>query len=98
MRIETGVPLSRMTTIGTGGPARAHVRPTSLPELEDALRYAAEEGLDVVVVGLGSNLLAADEGVDALVVRLEGERSVGEQLHWPKSRRAGPVRPAARPH
>jgi UDP-N-acetylmuramate dehydrogenase len=62
-----------MTTIGTGGPARAHVRPTSLPELEDALRYAAEEGLDVVVVGLGSNLLAADEGVDALVLRLEGE-------------------------
>jgi UDP-N-acetylmuramate dehydrogenase len=71
--IETDVPLSRLTTIGTGGPARAFARPHSLDELGEALRYAAGEGLGVVVVGLGSNLLAPDEGVDALVLRLEGE-------------------------
>src|SRR5207245_9384761 len=45
----------------------------SLSDREGALREAAEEGLDVLVVGLGSNVLAADEGVDALVLRLEGE-------------------------
>jgi UDP-N-acetylenolpyruvoylglucosamine reductase len=73
MNIETGVSLSRLTTIGTGGPAKALARPRSLAELEEALRYAADEGLEVVVVGLGSNLLAADDGVDALVIRLEGE-------------------------
>ena len=73
MRIETGVALSRLTTIGTGGPALAFARPRSLADLEDALRFAGSEGLDVVVVGLGSNMLAADEGVDALVLRLEGE-------------------------
>jgi UDP-N-acetylenolpyruvoylglucosamine reductase len=73
VRIETGVALSRLTTIGTGGPARAFARPRSLAELEDALRFARGEGLDVVVVGLGSNVLAADQGVDALVLRLEGE-------------------------
>ena len=34
----------------------------------------------VVVVGLGSNVLAADEGVDALVLRLEGDlASVGDE-------------------
>ena len=38
-----------------------------MAELEDALALGAERGLGVVVVGLGSNLLAADEGVDALV-------------------------------
>ena len=73
MTIERGFPLSRLTTIGTGGPAAALARPRSLAELEDALRFADAEGLAVVVVGLGSNLLAADEGVDALVIRLEGE-------------------------
>ena len=73
MNVERGVPLARMTTIGTGGPARALVRPQTLGELEEALRLAQGDGLEVVVVGLGSNMLAADEGVDALVVRLEGE-------------------------
>lgn len=73
MRVEHGVRLARLTTIGTGGPARAFVRPQSVAELEEALRFARSEELEVVVVGLGSNLLAADEGVDALVLRLGGE-------------------------
>jgi UDP-N-acetylmuramate dehydrogenase len=42
------------------------------------LRFAAREGLDVLVVGLGSNMLAADEGVDALVLSLEGELAAVE--------------------
>jgi UDP-N-acetylmuramate dehydrogenase len=42
-------------------------------ELEHALRWAAERGLAVAVVGLGSNMLAADAGVDALVLKLAGE-------------------------
>ncbi len=78
MKIEKGVPLARLTTIGTGGPARALARPRSLDELEEALRFARDDGLEVVVVGLGSNLLAADEGVDALVLRLEGGLSEAE--------------------
>ena len=73
MNIEHGVPLARLTTIGTGGPAQALARVTTLDELEEALRFAAGEGLEAVVVGLGSNLLAADEGVEALVLRLEGD-------------------------
>jgi UDP-N-acetylenolpyruvoylglucosamine reductase len=73
VNVERGVPLARMTTIGTGGPARALARPGTLTELEDALRFAEGEGLEVVVVGLGSNVLAADNEVDALVLRLEGE-------------------------
>jgi UDP-N-acetylenolpyruvoylglucosamine reductase len=73
MNVERGVPLARFTTIGTGGPARVFVRPQSLAELEEALVLAADEGVPVAVVGLGSNLLVADEGVEALVLRLEGE-------------------------
>jgi UDP-N-acetylmuramate dehydrogenase len=78
VKLERGVPLARMTTIGTGGPALALARPRMLGELEEALRLAASEGLAVVVVGLGSNVLAADVGVDALVIRLEGELAGAE--------------------
>jgi UDP-N-acetylmuramate dehydrogenase len=70
--LERGVELARHTTLGTGGPARAFARPTSVSEVEELLRDAADSGLAVATVGLGSNLLVADEGVDALVLRLEG--------------------------
>jgi len=71
--VQEGVELARLTTIGTGGPARAYSEPRSLGELEQALGYARDRGLDVATVGLGSNLLAADTGVDALVLHLVGE-------------------------
>jgi UDP-N-acetylenolpyruvoylglucosamine reductase len=73
MKLEEGVPLARLTTIGTGGPARWLGRPKTLGELEELLRWADDEGIPVATIGLGSNLLAADEGVQALVLRLEGE-------------------------
>jgi UDP-N-acetylenolpyruvoylglucosamine reductase len=78
VRIEERVPLSRFTTIGVGGPARWLARPETAAELEEALRHAAEHGLDVAVVGLGSNLLVADEGVNALVLKLAGELAAVE--------------------
>jgi UDP-N-acetylenolpyruvoylglucosamine reductase len=73
MNVEERVELGRLTTLGTGGPARAFARPGTLDELVEALRWARERELPVATVGLGSNLLAADEGVDALVLRLDGE-------------------------
>ena len=76
--IEREVALARLTTIGTGGPARAFAKPTTLAELEQALAWASESDLNVATVGLGSNLLAADDGVDALVLRLAGELATAE--------------------
>jgi UDP-N-acetylenolpyruvoylglucosamine reductase len=73
VKIEEGVSLARLTTVGIGGPARHFARPATLSELEEALRWAEAEGLGVFTIGLGSNLLIADEGVEALVLRLEGE-------------------------
>ncbi len=71
--IEEGAPLARLTTVGIGGPARAFAQPRTLVELEQVVAWAAERGLRIVPIGLGSNLLAADAGVEALVVRLAGE-------------------------
>jgi UDP-N-acetylenolpyruvoylglucosamine reductase len=78
MKIATAHPLSRATTIGTGGPATAFARPESLADLEEALAWAGERRLPVRVVGLGSNLLVSDDGVDALVLRLAGDLAAVE--------------------
>jgi UDP-N-acetylenolpyruvoylglucosamine reductase len=70
--------LSRLTTLGTGGPARAFARPDSAAAVEELLWWARDRELDVATIGLGSNLLVADDGVNALVLRLAGElASVG---------------------
>jgi UDP-N-acetylmuramate dehydrogenase len=70
--VEADAGLARLTTIGTGGSARFLARPTSAAELAQVLAWAEDEGLDVAVIGLGSNLLVADEGYDGAAVRLEG--------------------------
>ena len=72
MQVEQHVPLSRFTTLGTGGPARWFAWPAAVDELEELLRWAGERGIRVETIGLGSNLLPADEGVDALVLKLAG--------------------------
>jgi UDP-N-acetylmuramate dehydrogenase len=76
--IEDQVPLSRFTTLGTGGPARWFAKPENLEELSEALEWAVEHEVPVAVVGLGSNLLVADEGVDGLVLKLAGELAAVE--------------------
>jgi UDP-N-acetylmuramate dehydrogenase len=85
VNVEEGVELSRYTTLGTGGLARAFARPESEQEVDELLRWASEHALDVAVVGLGSNLLVADSGVDALVLKLGGELAAveadGDMLH-----------------
>jgi UDP-N-acetylmuramate dehydrogenase len=78
MKMKEGVELARFTTLGTGGPARAFARPESEEELAELLGWARERSLGVAVVGLGSNLLAADAGVDALVLKLGGQLAAVE--------------------
>jgi UDP-N-acetylenolpyruvoylglucosamine reductase len=73
VKIDQGVRLSRFTTIGTGGPARAFARPETVEELQSALDFAREQNLPVAAVGLGSNLLVADEGFEGLALKLGGE-------------------------
>jgi UDP-N-acetylenolpyruvoylglucosamine reductase len=71
--VEERVPLSRHTTLGTGGPAQFFARPETIEELQALLAWAREEGHPVEAVGLGSNVLVHDDGVDGLVVKLAGD-------------------------
>jgi UDP-N-acetylenolpyruvoylglucosamine reductase len=73
--VQRDYPLARLTTIRTGGPAELFARPGSLTELERVLAWARGQGLEVGVVGSGSNLLIADAGVSGLVLKLDKELS-----------------------
>lgn len=71
--VQREFPLARLTTIRTGGPAEFFARPGEIGELERLLRWAGESGIEVGVVGSGSNLLIADAGVRGLVLKLDRE-------------------------
>jgi UDP-N-acetylenolpyruvoylglucosamine reductase len=69
--IQRDYPLSRLTTIRTGGAAELFARPGTVAELEAVLAWGAAQGVEVGVVGSGSNLLIADAGVRGLVLKLD---------------------------
>jgi UDP-N-acetylmuramate dehydrogenase len=69
--VEHDYPLARLTTVRTGGPAELFARAGTLERLEELVRWARAEEVEVGVVGSGSNLLVADEGVRGLVVKLD---------------------------
>jgi UDP-N-acetylenolpyruvoylglucosamine reductase len=71
--LEREYPLSRLTTIRTGGSAEFFARAGAIEQLERLLAWAAGGELEVGVVGSGSNLLVADAGVRGLVVKLDKE-------------------------
>ena len=71
--VQRDFPLARLTTIRAGGRAELFARPGSVQALHQLLAWAGEHGLEVGVVGSGSNLLIADAGVRGLVLKLDHE-------------------------
>jgi UDP-N-acetylenolpyruvoylglucosamine reductase len=71
--VQRDFPLSRLTTVRTGGSGEFFARAGSEAQLRELLDWAAVGGLDVAVVGSGSNLLVADAGVAGLVLKLDRE-------------------------
>ena len=69
--VERDYPLSRLTTVRTGGPADWFARAGSEERLAELLAWADGEGIEVGVVGSGSNLLVADDGFRGLVLKLD---------------------------
>ncbi|MGD9737630.1 MAG: UDP-N-acetylmuramate dehydrogenase [Solirubrobacterales bacterium] len=77
--VERDYPLSRLTTVRTGGPADWFARPGEESSLVAILRWAAAEGVAVGVVGSGSNLLVADDGFHGIAIKLDGELAAIER-------------------
>ena len=70
LKIREGVALAPYTTFGIGGLARYFVVAATQAEVAAAVAWAGERGVNLFVLGGGSNLLVRDAGFDGLVVRM----------------------------
>lgn len=61
--------LAELTTLRVGGPVGSYVEAHTEAELIDAVRQADAVGTPLLVIGGGSNILAADAGFPGVVVR-----------------------------
>jgi len=68
--LQENVPLAPFTSLGVGGPARFLAETRSEAEVIDALSYAQDRGLEVFVLGGGTNILVSDAGFPGLVTRI----------------------------
>jgi len=68
--LRRDVSLRSLTTLELGGPARYLIEAADEATLIRAVLWAAEQGLPLVVLGGGSNVVVSDAGFDGLVVRM----------------------------
>lgn len=69
MDIHTNIPLKNYTTMKLGGNARFMTDVRSPEELATVYRNSKQQGLPVLILGGGSNIIIRDEGFDGIVVR-----------------------------
>lgn len=70
MNIRETEPLSRHTTLRTGGPARYFIEAANVSEIQEALSFARQRALPIFVLGGGSNVLLNDAGFAGVVIKL----------------------------
>jgi UDP-N-acetylmuramate dehydrogenase len=85
IEIQENAPLAPLTTLGVGGNARYFLRATSVPMVEQAVRFAQANEIPLFVLGGGSNLVVSDRGWNGLVLQV-GIKGLERQDHDGKSR------------
>lgn len=70
IEIQENIALAPLTTLKVGGPARFFARAESEDDVAAAFAHAAAAGLEVFVLGGGSNVLVSDSGFDGLVIQI----------------------------
>ena len=82
LELKKDVPMSRLTSFRIGGPVDCAAYPKTEAELSDLLKLCAEQGIEPVILGAGTNVLAPDAGLRKLVIvlkdALEGMEQIGE--------------------
>lgn len=68
--IRRDVLLKPYTTMKCGGPAAFFAEPDSPDQVGEAFEFVRREGLPVVLIGAGSNVLISDKGFDGLVIKI----------------------------
>ncbi len=77
-RIAIHAPLGALSTYRVGGPAALLVEVGSERDLQSLSSLTASENWEVLVVGLGSNLLVDDAGFDGVALRLGAAFAVAQ--------------------
>lgn len=72
LNIQENVLLAPLTTFQIGGTVRYFADVRSENDIKEAVLWARDRGVRLVVISGGSNLLVPDSGLDALVMRLVG--------------------------
>ena len=70
LKISENISLAPFTTLGIGGPARWLAEAETEEDVAEAVFWAREHGLQLFVLGGGSNLLVSDAGFRGLVLRV----------------------------
>jgi UDP-N-acetylmuramate dehydrogenase len=68
--VRQGEPLAMHTWFQLGGPAEYFAEPETVEQLIALIQRCHEEGVDVRLLGQGSNILVRDEGVPGMVLHL----------------------------
>jgi len=68
--VREQVSLAERTWFKLGGPAQFFAEPASVDELLEIVKRCRDEGLQVRLLGGGSNVLVRDEGVSGTVIAL----------------------------
>ncbi|PGS48566.1 UDP-N-acetylmuramate dehydrogenase [Bacillus sp. AFS041924] len=63
-------PLANHTTMKIGGPAEYLVIPKTVNEIKEIINLANKLGVNVTVIGRGSNLLVSDQGIEGVVIKI----------------------------
>jgi UDP-N-acetylmuramate dehydrogenase len=70
--VKENEPLAERTWFKLGGPAQFFAEASSIDELQAVVQRSRDEGLQVRLLGGGSNVLVRDEGVSGMVISLTG--------------------------
>jgi UDP-N-acetylmuramate dehydrogenase len=71
MIVQENISLAPRTTFRVGGAARFFVEARTDEEVIAACEVAKERNVELLPLGLGSNIVVPDEGIDALVARID---------------------------
>lgn len=68
--VQENISLAPFTTLKVGGKARFFVSAESEKQVLEAVKFAEEYGLEIFILGGGSNVLISDAGFDGLVLQV----------------------------
>lgn len=90
--VRENEPLSPLTSLRLGGPAKYFAEPTSVDELAAILKQFTDQGEAIRMIGAGSNVLIPEQGVDGLVVHLSAPAFCQIEIDGSKMRVGGGAR------